>query len=98
MTLFLANILLSKRCWIILPRRIVTGDVTSSVSCLRTVEHAGVHQEKQIDFCYQCDQFPCKKTNFDPDLYNRWVIIDEKIRVVGIEAYCKAARVRSRYP
>ena len=29
------------------------------------------HQEKQIDFCYQCDEFPCDKTNFDKGLYIR---------------------------
>ena len=56
------------------------------------------HQEKQIDFCYQCDQFPCDKTNFDPGLYKGWVMINEKIRAMGIEEYCKAARSRSRYP
>jgi hypothetical protein len=56
------------------------------------------HQEKQIDFCYQCDQFPCEKTNFDPGLYKGWVMINEKIRAIGIERYCEAARTRSRYP
>ena len=56
------------------------------------------HQEKQIDFCYQCDEFPCEKTNFDPGLYKGWVMINEKIRAMGIEQYCEAARGRSRYP
>lgn len=23
------------------------------------------HQEKQVDYCFQCDEFPCSKTNFD---------------------------------
>lgn len=58
----------------------------------------GCHQEKQIDFCYQCDEFPCEKTNFDSGLYKGWVIINEKIRVMGIEKYCEAAGSRSRYP
>ncbi len=58
----------------------------------------GCHQEQQIDFCYQCDQFPCEKTNFDPGLYKGWVRINEKIRAIGIEQYCEDARGRSRYP
>ncbi len=58
----------------------------------------GCHQEKQIDFCYQCDQFPCDKSNFDADLYKRWVIINEKIRKIGIEQYCEIARTKPRYP
>lgn len=56
------------------------------------------HQKKQLDFCYQCDEFPCDKTNFDPGLYKGWVRINEIIRAKGIEEYAKAARVRSRYP
>ncbi len=56
------------------------------------------HQAKQIDFCYQCDQFPCEKSNFDPGLYKAWVKINEMIRAMGIEAYGKTARVRPRYP
>ncbi|AFM27669.1 DUF3795 domain-containing protein [Desulfomonile tiedjei] len=56
------------------------------------------HQEKQIDFCYQCDRFPCEKTNFDPGLHKAWVIINEKIRTIGIEPYCQGARTRCRYP
>lgn len=56
------------------------------------------HQEKQIDFCYQCDEFPCGKNNFDPSLYKGWLLINEKIRETGIERYCEAARSRSRYP
>jgi len=56
------------------------------------------HQEKRIDFCFQCDEFPCEKTNFDPALNKAWVAINEKIRATGIEQYCESARNRSRYP
>lgn len=56
------------------------------------------HQEKQIDFCYQCDQFPCDKTNFDLGLYKGWVIINERIKEKGVEQFAKEARNRPRYP
>lgn len=56
------------------------------------------HQEKKIDFCYQCDQFPCDKTNFDPGLYKGWVIINKKIKEKGVEQFAREARNRSRYP
>jgi len=56
------------------------------------------HQEKQIDFCYQCDQFPCNKTNFDPGLYKGWVIINKKIKEKGVEQFAEEARNRPRYP
>ena len=56
------------------------------------------HQKKKIDFCYQCDQFPCDKTNFDPGLYKGWVIINEKIKEKGVEQFAIEARDRPRYP
>ncbi len=55
------------------------------------------HQEKQLDFCYQCDQFPCDKTNFDSGLYKGWVTINQIIQKKGIETYCEQARTRPRY-
>lgn len=57
----------------------------------------GCHQEKQIDFCYQCDQFPCDRTNFDSNLYQRWVAINETIKDKGIEQFHKSAKKRHRY-
>jgi hypothetical protein len=55
------------------------------------------HQEKGVDFCYQCDEFPCTKTNFDEHLYKAWVQINEIIKAKGIEAYYKITRERPRY-
>ena len=62
--------------------------------------HCGVrpcHQEKGIDFCYQCDKFPCDRTHFDESLYERWVAINEIIRKEGLETYCEKARNLPRY-
>jgi len=57
----------------------------------------GCHQEKQIDFCYQCDEFPCDRTNFDPGLYKGWVMINEKIKKTGIEQFYEKTKTRPRY-
>jgi hypothetical protein len=57
----------------------------------------GCHQEKRIDFCYQCDEFPCKRTNFDENLYKAWVRINEIIRNEGIEKYYEKTLERPRY-
>ena len=55
------------------------------------------HQEKGVDFCYQCEEFPCGRTNFDDSLYKGWVAINEIIRKKGLAAYCEKARHRPRY-
>ncbi|MDR3567755.1 MAG: DUF3795 domain-containing protein [Syntrophobacteraceae bacterium] len=55
------------------------------------------HQEKGVDFCFQCEEFPCSKTNFDESLRRAWVLINEKIRKTGIEQYYEKTRRRPRY-
>lgn len=58
----------------------------------------GCHQEKQIDFCYQCEEFPCNRTNFDAQLYNMWVQLNEKIKNTDIEHFYEKTKNRHRYP
>jgi hypothetical protein len=55
------------------------------------------HQEKGVDFCYQCDEFPCNRTNYDDRLYKIWVLINEKIRKKGLESYYEETKARPRY-
>ena len=57
----------------------------------------GCHQEKQIDFCYQCDEFPCDRTNFDVNLHKAWVRINEIIKNEGMEKYHEKTQRRPRY-
>jgi hypothetical protein len=57
----------------------------------------GCHQEKQIDYCYQCNEFPCKRTNFDESLYMAWVRINEAIKKEGIEEFYGRTQDRQRY-
>lgn len=55
------------------------------------------HQEKGIDFCFECKEFPCKKTNFDAHLQSRWKKINERIRKIGIANYHKEMKDIARY-
>ncbi len=55
------------------------------------------HQEKNIDYCFQCDDFPCDHTNFDEHLYNRWVKLNQKIRDMGVEAFYEKTKSSPRY-
>jgi len=68
-------------------------------SC-KLFENCGVrscHQEKNLDFCFQCDEFPCDKTNFDDNLRKRWIQLNERIREVGIENYYAETKDKPRY-
>jgi hypothetical protein len=55
------------------------------------------HQQKNIDFCFQCEEFPCDKTNFDMDLKKRWIQLNGRIREIGIEKYFAETKEKPRY-
>lgn len=62
--------------------------------------HCGVitcFREKGIDFCFQCAEFPCEKTNFDEHLKKRWLKMNLRLRAIGVEAYYEETKDAPRY-
>ncbi|MFX0065957.1 MAG: DUF3795 domain-containing protein [Candidatus Hermodarchaeota archaeon] len=55
------------------------------------------YQDKKVDFCFQCDEFPCEKTNFDPDLKRRWIEMNTEMKKIGVEAYFDKIKDLPRY-
>ena len=53
--------------------------------------------KKHLQFCYQCDQFPCKDTGLDENLYQRHVAINKQIKEIGMEAYYDKIKDVPRY-
>jgi len=53
--------------------------------------------EKQIDFCVECELFPCSDTGFDDNLYSRWLRMNTRMKEVGIEIYCRETMEKPRY-
>ena len=45
------------------------------------------YQEKGVEFCFQCDDFPCEKMDRDPDLKSRWIQMNLRMKEIGVEAY-----------
>ncbi len=54
-------------------------------------------RRKGIDFCFQCDEFPCEKTNFDSHLEKRWRLMNNRMKAVGVEAYYQETEDSPRY-
>lgn len=57
----------------------------------------GCYQKKGVDFCFQCDEFPCNKTNFAPEHRNRWVQTNNRMREVGVILYFEETKDLPRY-
>ena len=55
------------------------------------------YKNKEVDFCYQCKEFPCENTGFDDNLKQRWLIINNKIREIGLEKYYSEIKDKPRY-
>ncbi len=54
-------------------------------------------ENKGVEFCFQCDEFPCSKTGFDDHLYKRSVSINNRMKEIGVEDYYIEIKDKSRY-
>ena len=54
-------------------------------------------REKGVEFCFQCDEFPCKKHNFDEHLERRWIAMNQRLAQVGVAAYFEETKDDPRY-
>jgi hypothetical protein len=52
---------------------------------------------KGVDFCFQCGEFPCEKSNFDPNLKERWIKMNTRMKEIGVEAYYEETKELPRY-
>jgi hypothetical protein len=54
-------------------------------------------EEKNVDFCFQCPEFPCDNTGFDEHLNKRSRDINIKMKEIGIENYYNEIKDKPRY-
>ena len=54
-------------------------------------------RQKGVDFCFQCGEFPCNRSNFDPDLHKRWIEMNGRMKEVGVEVYFSETKDQPRY-
>lgn len=54
-------------------------------------------EEKGVEFCFQCHDFPCEQTGFDEHLQKRHVAINQRMEKIGVEAYYEEVKDQSRY-
>ncbi len=52
---------------------------------------------KNVDYCFQCLEFPCENTGFDENLRQRWLKINRRIQEIGLENYYNEIKDKSRY-
>nr|WP_315988521.1 DUF3795 domain-containing protein [Desulforamulus aquiferis] len=53
-------------------------------------------KEKGIDFCFQCQDYPCNKQE-NPMLRQRWLEKNDRMREIGVTSYYEEQRKLPRY-
>ncbi len=67
--------------------------------CLFTACTVGTcAREHDVDFCFQCGEFPCDHHGMPEGLAGRWQANNEAMRDNGLEAYERESAGRPRYP
>ena len=73
------------------------GCRTQECHLFTTCNVRNCHKEKSVDFCFQCSEFPCKKTGFDEHLEQRWIKINQRMKEVGVVEYYNEIKDKARY-
>jgi hypothetical protein len=51
----------------------------------------------KIDYCFQCNDFPCDHSGFDENLKQRWISINQKMKETSVESYYELIKDKPRY-
>ncbi len=54
-------------------------------------------ENKKVDFCFQCCEFPCDNTGFDEHLNKRSVNINRRMKEIGVDRYYREIKNKPRY-
>ncbi len=54
-------------------------------------------EKKNVDFCFECSEFPCNNTGFDKHLHSRSVIINKRLKERGVKEYYNEIKDKPRY-
>jgi hypothetical protein len=54
-------------------------------------------REKGVDFCFQCDEYPCGRNQYPEMMAERWRAINDRMRDAGPERYYLESLEKPRY-
>ena len=63
-----------------------SGCRSENVQCPLECHAKDCRQERNIDFCYECDEFPCER-QFNGKLRERWIERNNRMKEIGVEKY-----------
>lgn len=79
---------------------LTTGSCTGCRSGGSTVPFCAARtcfRDKGVDFCFQCDEFPCRRNHYPDSLRERWFAFGRRMQEIGPEAFYEEQRAKPRY-
>jgi hypothetical protein len=55
------------------------------------------YAEHGVDFCFQCEEYPCERNDYPENVAKRWRAYNDRMREVGAEQYYRESLERPRY-
>ena len=68
-----------------------------STTCLPICRIRTCFKEKGVDFCGDCDDFPCDRSPYPGQFKQCWVEMNQRIREIGAEDYYEEQIKKPRY-
>lgn len=74
------------------------GCRSENVQCPISCAAKTCHKEKGIDFCFQCDEYPCEKQFASMNgLRNRWILNNDRMKETGVVGFYEEQKKLPRY-
>ncbi|MDD5015653.1 MAG: DUF3795 domain-containing protein [Atribacterota bacterium] len=72
------------------------GCRSENVTCPIDCHAKTCHKEKGVDFCFQCDEFPCDK-QFEGKLRERWIANNQRMKEIAVADFYTERSKLPRY-
>jgi len=55
------------------------------------------YRERGVDFCFQCEEYPCQRNAYPDNMARRWRSANDRMREAGVEKFYAESLARPRY-
>lgn len=69
----------------------------NGASCYDGCEAKNCIKTKEIDFCFECESFPCDRNKFHPQLAEKWKHNNMEMKTNGVESFHAEQKKKPRY-
>lgn len=74
------------------------GGCRESGCLFKDCKVTGCAKDMGVDYCFQCDEFPCDRHGMPEALAGRWKANNEAMAKEGVAAYYERCKDKPRYP